>query len=64
MQTSASTAQPTSRLRPDTLAASVVVLLVANLVQRRYRTEIPAFWRGQHAEAKPAARDKAAAVVG
>ena len=38
--------------------------LVANLVQRRYRTEIPAFWRGQQAEAKPAARDKAAAVVG
>jgi mannosylglycerate hydrolase MGH1-like protein len=38
--------------------------LVANLVQRRYRTEIPAFWRGKQPQAKPAARDKAGAVVG
>jgi hypothetical protein len=33
--------------------------LVANLVQRRYRSDIPAFWRSQQAEAHPATQDEA-----
>jgi hypothetical protein len=33
--------------------------LVANLVQRRYRSDIPAFWRSQQAEAHPATQNEA-----
>ena len=36
--------------------------LVANLVQRRYRSDIPAFWRGQQTKARPAPEQDAVTV--